>query len=184
MMLGMQKELALVTGNTTTTATATTATTTGVSVGVSAGGIPSERDFSSTTQVFSVDTTLQGKPSSSSSTSGSGSGSSSSSSSTSGSTTTNSTSGSTSGSSSTTNTPRESTKGHSLGKLSHYLNEMKQELDVATRQRRESNLETQRLREKCVHLEDRLAAASSKNTLLEEVKLNPTQLSLRSFWLI
>lgn len=73
------------------------------------------------------------------------------------------------GGSNSSNTPRDSSKSHSLGKLAHYLHEMKQELDVATRQRRESNLETQRLREKCVNLEDRLAAASSKNAMLEEV---------------
>lgn len=35
---------------------------------------------------------------------------------------------------------------------------------------RESALETQRLRERCLHLEDLLAATTSKNTLLEEVR--------------
>ena len=63
-------------------------------------------------------------------------------------------------------------KSQSFGKLSHLINEMKKEVDLATKQRRESNLETQRLREKCMHLESLLAASNSKNTKLEEVQ-NP-----------
>lgn len=48
-----------------------------------------------------------------------------------------------------------------MAKLSHYLLEMKKELEVAQKQRREKQLETQRLREKCQQLEDQLKVVSS-----------------------
>eukprot|EP01036_Dinobryon_divergens_P028002 gene28002-36882_t len=56
----------------------------------------------------------------------------------------------------------EKDKDNSMAKLSHYLLEMKKELDVAQKQRREKQLETQRLREKCQQLEDQLKAEQSK----------------------
>lgn len=52
--------------------------------------------------------------------------------------------------------------------MSHYLNEMRKELDQAVWQRRESGLETQRLREKCVQLEDKLQSERVKTAALEE----------------
>jgi hypothetical protein len=55
----------------------------------------------------------------------------------------------------------EKDKDNSMAKLSHYLLEMKKELEVAQKQRREKQLETQRLREKCQQLEDQLKVVSS-----------------------
>ena len=51
-----------------------------------------------------------------------------------------------------------------FGKLFHYLNEMKKELELAQKQRREGQLENQRLREKCQQLDDRLATEQVKGT--------------------
>lgn len=49
-----------------------------------------------------------------------------------------------------------------MAKLFHYLLEMKKELDLLNKQRREKQLETQRLREKCQQLEDSLAAEQAR----------------------
>ena len=57
----------------------------------------------------------------------------------------------------------EKDKDNSMAKLSHYLLEMKKELDAAQKQRREKQLETQRLREKCQQLEDQLVAEQNRN---------------------
>ena len=59
-------------------------------------------------------------------------------------------------------------KDKSFGKLSHYLAEMKKELDVSQKQRKETQLEMLRLRERCQQLEDRLALEQSKTQGLEE----------------
>ena len=63
----------------------------------------------------------------------------------------------------TTSTPVDKDKG-TFGKLFHYLNEMKKELELAQKQRREGQLENQRLREKCQQLDDRLATEQAKGT--------------------
>ena len=68
----------------------------------------------------------------------------------------------------TTAASGSSGKDKSFGKMSHYINELKKELDQAAWHKRESGLETQRLREKCLHLEDKLQAERSKNASLEE----------------
>lgn len=56
----------------------------------------------------------------------------------------------------------------SFGKMSHYVNEMKKELDIFQKQRKEMQLEMQRLREKCQQLEDQLTVEQSKVVTLEE----------------
>lgn len=61
-----------------------------------------------------------------------------------------------------------SEKDKSFGKLSHYLTEMKKELDISNRQRKEMQLEMQRLHEKCQQLEDYLTIEQSKVQALEE----------------
>lgn len=55
-----------------------------------------------------------------------------------------------------------------FGKMSHYVNELKKELDSAAKARKEHGLETQRLRERCIQLEEKLQSEKSKNSLLEE----------------
>ena len=69
----------------------------------------------------------------------------------------------------TTSTPVDKDKG-TFGKLFHYLNEMKKELELAQKQRREGQLENQRLREKCQQLDDRLATEQAKGTGTKSVK--------------
>jgi hypothetical protein len=73
-------------------------------------------------------------------------------------------------------------KASAFGKLFHYMNEMKKELEVAQKQRREGQLETQRLREKCQQMEDRLAMEHSKSAGLEDrlERAKVTQRTLRS----
>ena len=55
-----------------------------------------------------------------------------------------------------------------FNKLSHYLAEMKRELDLAQKQRKDKALESQRLREKCQQLEERLRSEQRKISRLEE----------------
>ena len=76
----------------------------------------------------------------------------------------------------------EKDKASAFGKLFHYMNEMKKELEVAQKQRREGQLETQRLREKCQQLDDRLAMEHSKSAGLEDrlERAKVTQRTLRS----
>ena len=76
----------------------------------------------------------------------------------------------------------EKDKTSAFGKLFHYMNEMKKELEVAQKQRREGQLETQRLREKCQQLDDRLAMEHSKSAGLEDrlERAKATQRTLRS----
>ena len=62
----------------------------------------------------------------------------------------------------------EKDKSSAFGKLFHYINEMKKELESAQKQRREGQLETQRLREKCQQLDDRLEMEQSKSAGLED----------------
>jgi hypothetical protein len=64
--------------------------------------------------------------------------------------------------------PPDREKDKSFGKMSHYVNELKKELDYACRSRKEHNLETQRLRERCVQMEEKLQSERNKNVLLEE----------------
>lgn len=73
-------------------------------------------------------------------------------------------------------------KTSAFGKLFHYVNEMKKELENAQKQRREGQLETQRLREKCQQLDDRLAVEHSKSAGLEDRldRAKTTQRTLRS----
>ena len=59
-------------------------------------------------------------------------------------------------------------KEKSSGKMSHYLNEMRKELDAVTKQRKEMVLEMQQLREKCNRLEDQLSVEQSKVATIEE----------------
>ncbi len=59
-------------------------------------------------------------------------------------------------------------KDKSFGKMAHYLNELKKEIDNASKAKKENGLETQRLRERCVQLEERLQSEKNKNLLLEE----------------
>jgi hypothetical protein len=63
-------------------------------------------------------------------------------------------------------TDRERDK--SFGKMAHYVNELKKELDSASRSRKELLLETQRLRERCIQFEEKLQSERNKNLLLEE----------------
>jgi hypothetical protein len=65
-------------------------------------------------------------------------------------------------------TDRERDKDKSFGKMSHYVNELKKELDSASRSRKELVLETQRLRERCIQFEEKLQSEKNKNLLLEE----------------
>ena len=74
----------------------------------------------------------------------------------------------TSGSTSAVIGSNEKDKSSTFGKLFHYMNEMKKELEIAQKQRREGQLETQRLREKCQQLDDRLAMEHSKGVGLED----------------
>ncbi len=67
----------------------------------------------------------------------------------------------------------------SFAKLSHHMTEMKKELEVCTKNRRDSNIEVQRLREKCQQLEDRVALEKSKCATLEE-RLEKSQLRQRN----
>lgn len=62
----------------------------------------------------------------------------------------------------------EKDKDKSFGRMSHYVNELKKELDSAAKSRKEHALETQRLRERCIQLEEKLQSEKSKNSLLEE----------------
>ena len=62
----------------------------------------------------------------------------------------------------------EKDKSSAFGKLFHYMNEMKKELESAQKQRREGQLETQRLREKCQQLDDRLEMEQSRSAGLED----------------
>ena len=55
-----------------------------------------------------------------------------------------------------------------LGRLTHYLNEMKKELEVAQKQRKDTQLETQRLREKCQQLEDKLSMEQTKGAAQDD----------------
>jgi uncharacterized protein YdcH (DUF465 family) len=73
-------------------------------------------------------------------------------------------------------------KASAFGRLFHYVNEMKKELENAQKQRREGQLETQRLREKCQQLDDRLAVEHSKSAGLEDrlERAKATQRTLRS----
>lgn len=59
-------------------------------------------------------------------------------------------------------------KDKSFVKISNHMNEMKRELETLQKQKRDSSLESQRLREKCQQLEDRLASEQSRNSALEE----------------
>lgn len=76
----------------------------------------------------------------------------------------------------------EKDKSSAFGKLFHYMNEMKKELETAQKQRREGQLETQRLREKCQQLDDRLEMEHSKSAALEDrlERGKSAQRSLRS----
>jgi hypothetical protein len=70
--------------------------------------------------------------------------------------------------SSSSHPPPDREKDKSFGKMSHYVNELKKELDHACRSRKENLLETQRLRERCVQMEEKLQSEKQKNILLEE----------------
>ena len=59
-------------------------------------------------------------------------------------------------------------KEKSFAKMAHYLGELKRELDAAQKQRRDANLETQALRDKCQQLEDRLSVEQARAQGLEE----------------
>ena len=64
--------------------------------------------------------------------------------------------------------PTNSDKDKSLARMSHYLNELRRELDLASKQRKEHSLEMKRLREKCQQLEDKLAVEISRSAALED----------------
>lgn len=65
-------------------------------------------------------------------------------------------------------TSSSSDKDKSLARMSHYLNELRRELDMASKQRKEHSLEMKRLREKCQQLEDKLAVEVSRSAALED----------------
>lgn len=56
----------------------------------------------------------------------------------------------------------------SMAKLAHHATEIRKEVENATKARRDSNIEIQRLREKCQLLEDKVAHERSKVSTLEE----------------
>lgn len=55
-----------------------------------------------------------------------------------------------------------------FSKMSHYLQELKRELDAVQKQRKDKHLETQRLREKCQQLEEKLQSSARTTQRLEE----------------
>lgn len=59
-------------------------------------------------------------------------------------------------------------KEKSFAKMAHYISELKRELDVAQKQRKDASLETQGLRDKCQQLEDRLSVEQARAQGLEE----------------
>jgi hypothetical protein len=64
--------------------------------------------------------------------------------------------------------PLVDSKDKSFAKLSHHMSEMKKELEIFAKQRRENTLEMQRLREKCQQLEDRVSIEHTRCVTLEE----------------
>jgi hypothetical protein len=77
-----------------------------------------------------------------------------------------SSSSSSSSSSNSNNNNNTSTSGY--GKLFHYLNEMKKELEISQSKNNEGRLEMQRLRERNQQLTDQLLLEQSKNGTLED----------------
>jgi hypothetical protein len=66
----------------------------------------------------------------------------------------------------------------SMAKMAHLASELKKEIDSAAKSRRDSNIEIQRLREKCQVLEDRVAHERGKVSSLEE-RLEKSQMRQR-----
>ena len=67
----------------------------------------------------------------------------------------------------------------SMAKLAHHATEIRKEVENATKARRDSNIEIQRLREKCQLLEEKVSQERSKAASLEE-RLEKSQMRQRS----
>lgn len=67
----------------------------------------------------------------------------------------------------------------SMAKLAHHASEIRKEVENATKARRDSNIEIQRLREKCQHLEEKVSQERSKSASLED-RLEKSQMRQRS----
>lgn len=67
----------------------------------------------------------------------------------------------------------------SMAKLAHHASEIKKEIENAAKTRRDSNIEIQRLREKCHALEEKVSAERIKVASLEE-RLEKSQLRQRN----
>lgn len=70
-------------------------------------------------------------------------------------------------------------KDKGFPKLFHHIGEIKKELELLQKQKKEWQLESQRLREKCQQLEDRLASESSRAASLED-RLEKAKVSNKS----